>query len=426
MSRRDSQEKMMGDIEAIVKEVLKQAKETRGPGGMEDLERLVEGGGREIMRKLFEMTVGEWTKVHGGEAKRCGCGRDNNKGKREREILTHWGIIRLRREYRRCDRCDHSSFAGDRELGVERDMVSPRLRQTVTLLGTVMAYEQVPEVLWHGFGLKMTAEQVKRVTQGVGADAVRMEEQERPIKRESGVRNEGEWYFMIDASSVNTVEGWKDVRNAVFRSRNGEETRYVVDLISYEEFGGHLRRYGGSLGIKETSDVIALADGLEANWKLIRVNFPGAREILDFYHAAEKIWETGRVVYGEGTERCRGWSEEECRRLKELGPGPLLKQMEKRTPRQKEEKKRASLETLARYVRTNESRMNYPQYIREGLLIGSGPVESACKGVTGARLRGTGMRWTVENVRRMGHLRAIYKSGLWSELWKQRRLALAA
>ena len=46
------------------------------------------------------------------------------------------------------------------------------------------------------------------------------------------------------------------------------------------------------------------------------------------------------------------------------------------------------------YFRHNRRRMPYGQSRAAGLMIGSGPVEAACKSVVGGRLQGTGMRWS--------------------------------
>jgi hypothetical protein len=47
-----------------------------------------------------------------------------------------------------------------------------------------------------------------------------------------------------------------------------------------------------------------------------------------------------------------------------------------------------------RYFRRNRKRMRYPEYRAAGMMIGSGPVEAACKVVVGARLKRAGMRWS--------------------------------
>ena len=45
------------------------------------------------------------------------------------------------------------------------------------------------------------------------------------------------------------------------------------------------------------------------------------------------------------------------------------------------------------YFEDNRERMNYPEYRAQGLPIGSGVVESACKHVVANRCKRTGMRW---------------------------------
>jgi hypothetical protein len=38
--------------------------------------------------------------------------------------------------------------------------------------------------------------------------------------------------------------------------------------------------------------------------------------------------------------------------------------------------------------------MDYPAHLKAGRMIGSGPIEAACKVVVGQRLKQAGMRWT--------------------------------
>ena len=49
---------------------------------------------------------------------------------------------------------------------------------------------------------------------------------------------------------------------------------------------------------------------------------------------------------------------------------------------------------MLRYFVRNKKRMNYAFFRQEGLPIGSGPVEAACKTIVKARLCCSGMRWT--------------------------------
>ena len=56
-------------------------------------------------------------------------------------------------------------------------------------------------------------------------------------------------------------------------------------------------------------------------------------------------------------------------------------------------------------------RMEYGQFRAAGLMIGSGPVEAACKVVVGQRLKGAGMRWSTAGADAVLAARASLLSG---------------
>ena len=58
---------------------------------------------------------------------------------------------------------------------------------------------------------------------------------------------------------------------------------------------------------------------------------------------------------------------------------------------------------LAKFFDKHAPQMDYPRYIREGLPVNSGPMESLCKQL-GLRLKGSGMRWSARNVSPMAYL----------------------
>ena len=51
--------------------------------------------------------------------------------------------------------------------------------------------------------------------------------------------------------------------------------------------------------------------------------------------------------------------------------------------------------------------MDYAEYRRQNLPIGSGVVEAACKTVVGHRLKRSGMRWSLEGGQSILNLRTI-------------------
>ncbi|MDQ2686823.1 MAG: hypothetical protein M3Y28_03045, partial [Armatimonadota bacterium] len=68
------------------------------------------------------------------------------------------------------------------------------------------------------------------------------------------------------------------------------------------------------------------------------------------------------------------------------------------------------------YYTNNRCRMNYGQYRKWGLDVGSGAAESGCKQVVSQRLKGAGMRWREAGASAIARLRCLLLSGQWDEI----------
>ena len=76
----------------------------------------------------------------------------------------------------------------------------------------------------------------------------------------------------------------------------------------------------------------------------------------------------------------------------------------------------------ADYFHKNANRMRYPEFRRQGLFVGSGVIEAGCKTVIGARLKLSGMFWTVRGANAIIALRCNRLSGRFDEdYWEERR-----
>ena len=69
------------------------------------------------------------------------------------------------------------------------------------------------------------------------------------------------------------------------------------------------------------------------------------------------------------------------------------------------------------YLRQRTKNMQYCEYRRRHLPIGSGVTEAACKTVFTQRLKLSGMRWKHEGARTVLTLRVILLSGIWEEVY---------
>ena len=65
--------------------------------------------------------------------------------------------------------------------------------------------------------------------------------------------------------------------------------------------------------------------------------------------------------------------------------------------------------------------MRYPHFRRQHLFVGSGVIEAGCKTVVAARLKRSGMFWTVRGANAILALRCSYLNGRFEDYWESRR-----
>ncbi len=65
------------------------------------------------------------------------------------------------------------------------------------------------------------------------------------------------------------------------------------------------------------------------------------------------------------------------------------------------------------YYLENEDRMMYKTFREKGLLIGSGPIESAHRNIIQQRLKLSGQKWSISGAQSIINLRCYEQSGEW-------------
>lgn len=138
--------------------------------------------------------------------------------------------------------------------------------------------------------------------------------------------------------------------------------------------------------------IVKLADGANDNWTFLSSMLPGGVEIIDFFHAAEHLNGALASVYGDGTVEARKRFEALRFVLREEPEGVekvirALNYLRKQHPHSKR------VATELAYFRKHRARMRYQRFAADGLPIGSGVVEAACKTLVTQRMKQSGMRW---------------------------------
>lgn len=197
------------------------------------------------------------------------------------------------------------------------------------------------------------------------------------------------------------------------------EARYLAGLQDLAEMGRRLRRQAGQVGMDRAERHVALTDGGAGLEEFVRVNFPRAECVLDFWHAAGKVAEFAEAYDPAGRRRLKDkW----CGVMRDRGGTALLKTLGRLDLAGRSAETLELHRLLTGYVAGNAHRMDYPAYRARGWHIGSGPVESACKTVIGVRMKGGGMRWGEDGAGAVAHVRALFKSepGQWDAFWAGR------
>ena len=143
---------------------------------------------------------------------------------------------------------------------------------------------------------------------------------------------------------------------------------------------------GASPGRGRGRPVAVLGDGAEWIWHLAAEHFPTAIQIVDWFHASERVWELGRALLGRDTATA-AWVAAQLDRLAQ-GQAATLAPAWQALPCRGDSA--AVRDAQVTYFTNQASRMAYDRYRAAGWDIGSGMVESACKHLIGAREKGAG------------------------------------
>jgi hypothetical protein len=349
------------------------------------------------------------------------------------------GEVRCERAYYYCPHRKRGHCPWEAALRVDATDLTPGAQEAVSLAGLLASFAEARQkVLPKLAGLRLSEATVQRSTEQAGSRLGRhlagggLLGAGRPWDWHTDAKGRTCAYLSADATGVGQqgpggarAEGRMAWVGMVFNPRPAAgagpaQARVLAGLYELPALGLQLRKQAAQVGMEAAEVWVGLTDGGNGLEGMIRSNFnrPDLVLILDFYHAAEHLHGLARAWLGEG-EAARARAGEWCHALKHRGGAALLRQLEGLDRRGKSAAAREAHRLALGYVRANVHRMDYPHYLANGWLIGSGHIEAACKAVVGARLKGSGMRWGEEGSDAVCHLRALFKSEAdqWETFW---------
>lgn len=317
--------------------------------------------------------------------------------------MTRFGSISLNKQH---------VLAGNKSF-----QMSAYLQERVCLVGQSVVFAEGSMLLDKLAGIEVNAKQIERVCHHYGQqleEASQDESQDSVDQRDNGLH-----YGMVDGGMVLTrEEGWKELKlGRVFAAESVlpenqhrnfiRHSNYVAHLGEHEPFFNKL-----SFLTDRLPNMVWIADGARWIWKWVEEQYPNAVQILDYFHAKEKLCELAQLAFCDEQERSQ-WIQQQEDLLFQDAITVVLANIAlmslKGAAKQKQQ-------ALLKYYQNNEHRMQYATFRKQGYLIGSGPIEGAIRQVIQQRLKLSGQRWTKKGAQQVANLRVAQKSAQWQKV----------
>lgn len=343
-------------------------------------------------------------------------------------------------------------FPLDETLKLRSDHWSAGVARIATQHGLQSkSFTLAAELFSDATGCEMSRESLRKVTQGWGKKVSEKREREALKLFDPHEDPDAEIVAVTDKidkqGSISTdggfvhirEDGWKEVKMTTISSvrpkkkheknKNQKERSYqppeqemMLEEHSYQagfwkaaQMRKHQYRAGLRRGLENCPTVSSTNDGALWIKRITAENFPDAVQIVDWFHAAEKMWNIGKETIRNQDKR-QAWAEE---RLNDLWMGRLEKVQ---TDLASLDTSRAINEDKVQedigYFDNQQDRMKYDQYRLAGYPIGSGAVESGINGVVHHRMKRQGQGWKRDNVNPMLAALSELHSGRFRQEWE--------
>lgn len=193
-----------------------------------------------------------------------------------------------------------------------------------------------------------------------------------------------------------------------------EKHSYQAGLWDANKMGRHQYLEGLRRDIPNCPKVSSPNDGAKWINRITGENFPNATQIVDWFHAAEKMWHIGKQTIGDKQART-DWV---GKRLDDLWMGRLSAvNSELETVDVTQAIDPDDIEMSLGYFQRQADRMKYHQYRIAGYPIGSGSAESGINNVIHHRMKRQGRGWHHDNVNPMLAALSELHSGRFDRAW---------
>ena len=371
-----------------------------------------------------------------------------------RTVETMVGAMRFERPYFYCKGCHKGRAPFDEVLDLTPGCKQLDVQQAAAQLVIEMPYEEAQSVFRNLTGVSIGSERLHTLTNPVAQGltvrdvAPSRQEIERRIaavaagrfRRPVLVRGLDGAYVPTHPESARGRRAgqgrqrakrprwtgqWRDAKGFRFYLMDGDR---IVHVLSWHQVQTEADLGEALQQIKEAGlipeDQVRLCvvcDGASWIWKHVKLLFPQARQVLDYYHCQEYLHQVAQAQYGTSVQAVE-WVEATLTRLYLGKVGAVLGGL-KRMQASSEEADKA-ITNCWTYLDTHRGRTHYRQLRRGGYPLGSGGIESSNKFVCHVRLKRSGAWWYEGNRNQMLALRCAKYNGTFNQVLASHRQRL--
>jgi len=298
--------------------------------------------------------------------------------------------------------------------------ISPFMQEHLCRAGTKMTFEEASEEITQLTGVEVNAKQIERLCHHYGESLGQVDwKQAYNEAVQLRLPLDEVTYAMMDGSMILTrqkEDSWKEVKLCrTFQSGDrieavSKERNYIGHSNYVTHLGGHEEFFDKVLEVLPTrSPLVFICDGARWIWKWVDEYYPKSTQILDLYHCKEHLFAFAKTYYAKDENLAKKWVDSCIDTLMNQKVEELLTTIIQMKCKQKQVEN--GKVKLFNYLSNNQKRINYGLYKEQGLLFGSGAIESANRDIIQKRMKLSGQRWTLSGAQQMLNLRVCYKSG---------------
>lgn len=330
-------------------------------------------------------------------------------------------------------------------------MLTSRAARRVAREGALHSFDQAGLALNEDWGTQLDGKQIQRWSEAIG-DVVRSARDAEVRAHEQGQRPASVpnpptlLVIGMDGGRVQTRETqgengsrWREDKVCAITSYLPGDgtaahrpeplvTTYVATMDKTEGFGKLVHVEAERRGLRQAPTVLVMGDG--GNWidPLSKRERLHDQRIVDYYHAAEHLYEAVRAALGKEASESLVLAEQLKDLLWDGQLDPVIAILKTHAdrlgpPQESDgpDHPRRVLANNVGYFQTHRHHMDYPTYRAKGWPIGSGVTESAVK-LFNKRVKGTEQFWSLPGVESILSLRALWLSqdGRWERYWSTR------